>query len=179
MIKKSIARTYARAIIKSASDDTELKEFREQLKVISETISLSPELEEMLSKPVLTVEKRKKLLGTIVEKVKCHSIVSNLLDAMLANYRLNHLPLVINIINEEIDRKEGVLRGEFITANPVDSSLIRKAETELSGVLGKKIILSPVIKKEIIGGAVIKIGSLEIDGSVLRRINTIENINII
>ncbi len=71
------------------------------------------------------------------------------------------------------------MRGDFITANPVDESVIRKAEGELSKIVGKKIILKPVINREIIGGAIIKIGSVEIDGSVLRRINTIANINII
>ncbi len=179
MIKKSIARTYARALIKSASNDSQLKEFRNQLNMVSEAISSSAELEELLSKPVLPVEKRKKLLESIISKMNCHSIVSNLLAAMLSNYRLNHLRQVIDIIDEDIDRKEGVLRGEFITASPVDASLVKKAESELSGVLGKKVVLSPKIRKEIIGGAIIRIGSLEIDGSVLRRINTIENINII
>ncbi|MGC8928381.1 MAG: ATP synthase F1 subunit delta [Myxococcota bacterium] len=178
MIRKSIARTYARALIKSASTDAELKDFRNQLKEVSDIISSSPDLEEMLSKPILSVEKRRSLLDNIISRINCHRIVSNLCMAMLANYRLNHLGSVIQIIDEEIDRKEGIIRGEFITANKVDESLIRKAEGELSKILNRKIILSPVIQKEIIGGAIIRIGSVEIDGSILRRINSIENINI-
>lgn len=179
MIKKGIARTYARALIKSSSSDEELKHFRNQIKEVAEIIFSSPILEEILSKPLLSVEKRKQLFEEIIQKVGCEKIVKNLLMAMLSNYRLNHLKLVVDIIDEEIDRKEGVVRGEFITTNPVDSSIIKKAENELSKILNKKVVLTSVLNKEIIGGAIIKIGSIEIDGSILRRINAIENINII
>lgn len=178
MIRKSIARTYARALIKSAKSDAELKGFKDQLKEVADIISSSSELEEMLTKPILSVEKRKNLLESIINKVNCHKIIGNLLMALLSNYRLNHLKLIIQIINDEIDSKEGIIRGEFVSANKVDEVLIKKAETELSKILNKKIILNPVIKKEIIGGAIIKIGSIEIDGSILRRINSIENINV-
>ena len=163
----------------SASNDNMLKEFKNQLKDITEIIFSSPELEEVLSKPVLSVEKRRRLLEGIINKIGCHKSVSNLLLVMLANYRLNYIKIITGIVEEEIDRREGVLRGEFITANPVDSFVIHRAEDELSKILGKKIIFNSIVNKEIIGGAVIRIGSVEIDGSVLRRINTIENINII
>ncbi len=179
MIKKSVARTYARALIKSAQDDSMLLSFKNQLRDVSDIIFSSPEIEEILSKPALGIDKRRRLLEDIIKKVGCHRVVSNLLMALLSNYRLKYIKIIISIIEEEIDRKEGVLRGDFITANPVEGSIVQKAERELSKILGKKVILNPFINKDIIGGAIIRIGSVEIDGSVLRRINTIENINII
>lgn len=178
MIKKGIARTYAKAIIKSAPDDSTLKEWRRQLVEVSDVISSSAQLEELLIKPVLPVERRKELLNTILSKVGCDKVVSNLLNLMLQNYRLNHLKLLIELIDEEIDKKEGIVRGEFITAYPVERELVERAEEELSKILNKKVILNHLIRKEIIGGAIIKIGSMEIDGSILRRINSIETINI-
>ncbi len=108
MIKKSLARTYARALIKSATDDNMLRELRDQLRDVAEIISSSPELEEMLSKPILGIEKRRRILESIISKVGCSKIVSNLLIAMLSNYRLHYINLITGIIDEEIDQKEGV-----------------------------------------------------------------------
>ncbi|MCX7944297.1 MAG: ATP synthase F1 subunit delta [Deltaproteobacteria bacterium] len=179
MIKKSAARAYARAIIKSSSSEEELRSFRDQLVSVLNTISSSLELGEVLSKPVLAIDKRKSILENVLKKLGCHRVVSNLVMVMFSNYRLHYLKSVVEIIDEEIDKKEGVLRGEFISAYPIDASLISKAEKELSDIIGKKVILNSVIRKEIIGGAIVKIGSLELDGSVLRRINSLENITIV
>ncbi len=178
MIKKGLARAYARALIKSAKNDDQLKSFLRELIDIADVLRENKELYEMLMKPVLSNEKRKELLQKLINKMGLSSTIINLLNMLLQNYRLSYVEQIIKIIEEEIDRKEGIIRGEFISANNIDIGIINRAQENLSRLLGKKVLLVPKVQKEIIGGAIIKIGSLEIDGSVLRRINSIDNINI-
>jgi len=178
MIKKSIARTYARALIKSVTSDRELVEVKNQLEDVYECISSNSELSELLSKPITSVEKRRELLNNLTTKLNTGKMVSNLLNLLVSGYRLNYLGQIVQIIKEEIDRKDGIIRGEFITANQVEAQIIKRAEEKLSKILDKKVVLNNVIDKDIIGGAIIRIGSIEIDGSVVRRIESIENINI-
>jgi F-type H+-transporting ATPase subunit delta len=178
MIRKSIARAYARAIIKSVKSDQELIEIKNQLEEVFEFVSSSRELFELLSKPIISVEKRKELLNKIISKLKTGKIATNLLNLLVSGYRINYLSHIIDILKEEIDRKEGIIRGEFVTANSVDELILRRAEERLSRLLNRKVVLKNTIDKNIIGGAIVRIGSIEIDGSVARRIKSIENINI-
>lgn len=178
MIRKGLAKAYARALIKSAQKDDSLKRYCEDLRDIAEILASNGELSEILMKPILSSEKRMELLQKLIDKAGVSKIIANLLTVLLQNYRLGYIDQIVRLIEEEIDRREGIIRGEFVCADVIEPGVINRAQDELSRLLGRKIILSPRIQKEIIGGAIIKIGSLEIDGSVLRRINSIGNIKV-
>lgn len=172
-----MSKAYARALIKSAKSNDELKRYLNDLRDIVEILASNQDLSEILMKPILSNEKRRELLQKLIDKVGTNKIVANLLGILLQNYRLNCIDQIICLIEEEIDRREGVVRGEFISADVVDPAVISRAQDSLSRLFNKNVILTPRIQKEIIGGAIIKVGSIEIDGSILRRINSIDNIN--
>lgn len=178
MSRRGLAKAYARALIKSAQNDDSLKRYCEELRDIAEMLASNRDLSEILMRPVLSSEKRMDLLQKLIDKIGVSKVVANLLTVLLQNYRLEYIDQIVRLVEEEVDRREGIIRGEFVSADVIEPEVINRAQYELSRLLGRKIVLTPRIQKEIIGGAIIKVGSLEIDGSVSRRINSIGNIKV-
>ena len=64
-----------------------------------------------------------------------------------------------------LNEHRGIKIAEVTTAVQLDQQAVNKIESQMSGVVGKKVMLSHNVKTDIIGGIIIKIGDQLIDGS--------------
>ena len=65
-----------------------------------------------------------------------------------------------------MDIRDGLTEIVITTAEPLEKETEEQLKQKLSNVLKLKIKLKKIVKKEIIGGVIIKINSIMIDNSI-------------
>ena len=176
MISRTIGRRYSKALMALAIERKEpLGELRRELEEFSGALVEDPRLMSFLTDPNVLLDDRTRGLEKILEAVETRPLVNHLCRLLLRKGRLVFLPDIVREYQQLVDLQEGVLRASVITAaelSPGDSEEIR---TLLGKRFGKKIVLSVSIDPELIGGLIIKVGSLSFDGSIRSQLKDIQS----
>lgn len=166
MIRQSIARRYAKGLFAVGDKDGKYGTYFEDLEQIMGVVEANVKLKNALMLPLLEMNKRRDLLSDVVRALALSPTVANLLQLLLENHRIDYLPFIRNLYAELVDEKEGRTKGQIFTPFPLSDDIKARIEQVLSERLGKKVQLSPVEDKDLIGGVKVVVGGLRIDGSV-------------
>ena len=93
-------------------------------------------------------------------------MVRNTLLLMEKRDRLEHLPIVAEIFRKLVDERNGILRGEVTSVKPLDFGSREKLKKALEQITSRKVELSYNENPELIGGFIVRLGSLTLDGSL-------------
>ena len=112
-------------------------------------------------------------------------VVGNLLEPFLMGRPLGLSPLVANFCSYLIDQRRtrdlavirdefvrlaeeaaGRVRGELVTAAPLDAAALDRVRGALKRRVGREIELSVRVDPELVGGLVARVGDLVFDGSL-------------
>jgi F-type H+-transporting ATPase subunit delta len=166
LIRQSIARRYAKGLFAVGDKDGKYGTYFEDLEQIMGVVEANEKLKNALMLPLLEMSKRRDLLSDVVRALALSPTVANLLQLLLENHRIDYLPFIRNLYTELVDEKEGRTKGQIFTPYPLSDDSKARIEQALSERLGKKVQLSPVEDKSLIGGVKVVVGGLRIDGSV-------------
>lgn len=166
MIRQSIARRYAKGLFAVGDKDGKYGTYFEDLEQIMGVIEANVKLKNALMLPLLEMNKRRDLLSDVVRALALSPTVSNLLQLLLENHRIDYLPFIRNLFAGLVDEKEGRTKGQIFTPYPLSDDIKARIEQVLSQRLGKQVLLSSVEDKTLIGGVKVVVGGLRIDGSV-------------
>lgn len=171
MINWSIARRYARALYEALAADHERAD--EELAAMSRALEASPELAVVLEDPRLSREERLAIIEKIIGALNLLPAVANLLRLLADRNRLDQLPGIAEVFGGFVDAKLGRVRGEVVSAGPIDRALIERLESVLTDATGKKVILESEENPQILGGLVARIGNVVYDGSLRTQLETL------
>jgi len=101
--------------------------------------------------------------------------VYNLLFILMREKLLNELPELIEEIKALRMRRDGILEVTAVTARPISEAVLEKIREAVAAKTGKRPIVGVEINEKIIGGLILKINDLTIDGSVAGRIERLKN----
>ncbi len=130
------------------------------------------ELQALLFHPRIAREAKKKVLGRLGED--SHPLTANLLFLLADKGRLPLLPEIGNVFAELKDAHYNILPVEVRTARPLPEDLERKLLEKLQKTTGKDIQLEVQVDRSIIGGLVLKVGDILIDGSLQRGLEKLQ-----
>lgn len=166
------AARYAKAVLDFAVEQKKTDVLEKDMRAIVETISVSKELREMISSPVLKADIKKKALLSVFKG--CDPITEGLVNLLFQNRRiglLNEVALKYIIFNEDL-KGEGV--AYVTTAVTLSGELEKKVLKEVSKLTGNKITVRNKIDESIVGGFILRIGDLQYDASISNKLNTIK-----
>ena len=103
-----------------------------------------------------------------------HPLVLNALIAISDVDRTNRLPQILEEFVALAAASRQKVSGEIITAIKLDDATVTRAAAELSRVTSKDVQLFQKVDPIILGGAIIKVGDLIIDGSLRRKLGQIK-----
>ena len=166
MIRQSIARRYAKALFAVGDKDGRYGSYFEDLEQVVNVVEANQKLKNALMLPLLEMGKRRDILSDVIRALEVSPAVANLLQILLENHRIHYLPIIRNLYAELVDEKEGRTKGQIFTPYPLSEDIMGRIEKVLGERLGKKVQLSPVEDKSLIGGVKVIVGGLRIDGSV-------------
>jgi F-type H+-transporting ATPase subunit delta len=162
----AIARRYAKALILIGKDDGKTETYRQELAGISELVEREKTLEQAINNRLYNTEERKKVLGSIIEKVGLSRVMKSFLILLFDKGRFVYLSSINDFYQKLADEIKGISRASLVSATELSSETVEKIRATLSEKTGKDIILDVKEDPGLIGGIVTRIGDLVLDGSI-------------
>jgi F-type H+-transporting ATPase subunit delta len=131
------------------------------------TLDASEELREVLQNPSIPESQKLGVLDAIAAKAGMSKVVRNFIALIAHHERLHELNEMVAELASLADEASHVSEAEIISANPLDASnrkLLEQQIAKLSG--GQKVRASYREDPSLLGGAVVRIGSMIYDGSI-------------
>jgi len=161
-----ISKRYAKALLSLGQEDGKYVEYGDSLKEFAALCAENPEFRKVISNPVFSVDDRKEVLNAVLEKSAFSDYVKNFLRLLLDKNRISGIQDVSANYIRLTDEILNIIRADIITARPLKNEAMDKLDAVLAKITSKTVKTNVEEDESLIGGLVVKIGDLVLDGSV-------------
>ena len=163
---KRIANRYPRALADVAVERGEAEKVKDELKQFAEWFAPETAAHKAMTALGVGLAQRQAALDAIIERAKPLAATANFLRLLLKNHRSGHLNEIVEAFEEELDRRNGIVRAEIEIAHDLDESLRRKLVAALEPASGRRIRAVWRHAPDLIGGFRANVANTIFDGSV-------------
>lgn len=172
MSESRAAVRYAKATLDLANESKAMDALEKDMRSITQTISDSKELSDILISPVVKSSDKKNILSEVFKG--SHKITEGLINALIDNKRIGLLHDVAQkyiILNEDF-KGQGV--AFVTTAVPLTADLEKKILQKVVDLTGKKVVVENKVDATILGGFVLRVGDLQYDASISSKLSNLK-----
>lgn len=162
----SVEGTYAEALYESARDAGAVDAVASDLSAFAAAVAESAELRDAIDNPEVDRRAKRAIIDQLT--AGANPLVPNFLKVLIDRGRLTELPEIAAAFGERVDRAEARLEVEAVTAIPLPADLRDMIVKQIESKTGQSVVLSESVDPEIVGGLVLRVGELLVDGSVRR-----------
>jgi F-type H+-transporting ATPase subunit delta len=166
LITSKVSKRYAKALLSLGKEDGKFQRYGDELRDFSTFFQENLDFGQAISNPVFTLEDRKKVLSVVLARSSYSQTVKNFLQLLLDKNRISAVPAIHAHYNKLTDEVANIARAEVITPMPLNQNVRERLERVLEGVTSRKVKMVTREDKTLIGGIVVKIGDLVLDGSI-------------
>ena len=161
-----LSRRYARALFSLGREDGSFDQYGKELGEFTDFYRENRDFEQVITNPVFAVEDRKRILKVVLDKSGFSSLVKNFLNLLLDKNRIGAIEAITEHYQSLTDEASNIAHAEIVTARPLKEETLDNVVKSLAGLTSKDI--KPDVKEDpdIIGGVIVKIGDLVLDGSI-------------
>ena len=167
----TIARPYAEALFQISLDEGE--KFGDELNFLA-TVLRDKNLNVYLSNPAVSKDKGKKFVLSFLPK-NFNQSLKNFFELLVDNSRVVFFEEILQqfhyLENEHNKKLEAKILSAFELLDNQKDSIKKRLEKKFN----KKVVLSCIVDKTLIGGVTISIGDYVIDGSIKRNLEILKN----
>ncbi|MEK6747077.1 MAG: ATP synthase F1 subunit delta [Pseudomonadota bacterium] len=171
---RKISERYVSAVFDVAVADNNVSSVEKDLLTIAELIKENSDFQDFLHNPLLTREAQGKIAMVLMQKIGVSELTARFIALLAHHKRLNLLPEMITIFLEKSANVRGELSAELVVAQKISEKESASVAQSLSKAVGKKINLSVREDPAILGGTIINVGSLQLDGSLAGKLNRLQ-----
>ncbi len=167
MITRTIGRRWAKALMSVTLERRENpEELLAELEAGLTALEAEPRYGELMENPKVLLSERLAALDKFLDALGPRPLVRHFFRMLLGKGRLGALRDIVEEYRTLADTQAGVIRAGVTSAAP-----LTPAETERLGAIlgkrfGKSVVLTTAVDAGLIGGVVVRIGSLSFDGSI-------------
>jgi F-type H+-transporting ATPase subunit delta len=166
LIGSKVSKRYAKALFSLAREDGKVPEYGEDLKGFVKIFHDHPEFAHVVASRVFTLEDRKRILGKVLEGTPFSSLVKNFLHLLLDKGRIGAVGSVQEHYEKLTDEISNLARAEVTVARPLKEDARARLEKALGALTSKTVKMEVREDRGLIGGIVVRIGDLVLDGSI-------------
>jgi F-type H+-transporting ATPase subunit delta len=167
----SVAATYAEALYEAASDRGVVQRVSDDLHAFLSAIDETPELARVLGAPEIDTRAKKAAVGQIL--ADADPTVRSFVLVLLDRGRVDALGEIAAAFDERVSQAEGRIRVQAVTAVPLTDDLRARIVARVREQTGREPELTERVDPEIIGGLMLRVGGVVVDGSVRSRLGTL------
>ncbi len=171
MANTAQARRYAQAIFGIAEQTRQFESWLSDLNALSR-IQEETILIRNLETPNLSSEDKVALLRSRFPQLG--SLATNLVSLLVQRGKIQLLPSIFEAYQRLMDIRQGIERAEVATAVPMGDEDVRKLESSLSSIMGKKVIIKARVDPSVIGGVVARFEGKLLDGSTRSKLESLK-----
>lgn len=170
-----IAERYAKALFGIARSEGMVAEVGKELRLLQGFFSQSPDIYSFLSAPVYDYKDKAGVVEQIARRLKLSKLTKNFLLVILKKNRMKLYQEIVKRYEGFEDEDSGRVRVQLVLPDrSVNGSLVDKIKDRLHRMTGKEVLLSIDEDSDIIGGVVVKMGDLVLDGSIRSKLMRIK-----
>ena len=167
MIEASIAQRWARALFQLAQEENQVAAVREQVNLFADTMRADGgKLADVLQSPSFSAPDKRGVVIDLAAALNALPVVKNFLALAMDKNRGHYLLPIIENFNRMADDATGIIHAELTVAAELPADVTAKITAALEKASKKKVQLEVKVDPKLIGGAVVKLGSLIVDGSL-------------
>ena len=174
-ISQGIAARYATALFELAKEAGALPAIEADTTALSDALKAAPELAEVLASPVVTRVEQTNIVSALAEKMDLNSLTTNTLALMGAKRRLFVLPQMLVALAAKIADEKGEVTADVTAATKLSAAQAKKLAETLKASVGKTVKLNTTVDETLIGGLIVKLGSIQIDTSIKSKLASLQN----
>jgi F-type H+-transporting ATPase subunit delta len=160
----TVARPYAEAVFKLAAEGNALAAWSDALANIDGVVADS-RVQACITDPNVSAQQLEGLvLGVVGDKLSGEA--RNFVQVLVANNRLDLMPLIREHFEALKREQEGVLEARIISALPMDDAQVKQLVAQLETKYQRKVVAQVETDASLIGGVKIIVGDKVIDGTV-------------
>jgi len=168
-INRLVAKKYALAAFNVAKKLNLVDQF--VLDITKFSVALSKPMIKELSNPAISRQNLRKIVAELGEKLSLHKQTIKFLEVVAEERRLSDIGVIESNFIKLVKVEKKILEVEVFSIQNLDAQNIQDIKTVLAKKYADKIIeIKQSIKKDILGGIQIKIGSTMIDASLKRQL---------
>jgi F-type H+-transporting ATPase subunit delta len=164
----SVATVYAEALYESALEAGAVEAVAADVAGFARAVSESDELRLVLANPEVETRTKKQVVAALAEDA--HPLVASFLQVLIDRGRIAELEEVAQAVEERVARAQGRLEVEAVTAVPLPADLRDRIVERIQQKTGSEVALTESVDPGVVGGLVLRVGGLVVDGSVRHRI---------
>ena len=169
----TIARPYARAAFEQAGEEGKLEDWSSLLKMLARIVQ-DPQMRLLLSNPKISGRQLLDLISGIFGG-KVSKYAMNFIKVLISSDRLKYVAHISRLFEEKRAEAEGRVDINVVTAYELEPEQANRISAAMGKRLGKKITISSVVDKSLIGGMIIRAGDSVIDASLRGRLTQLRN----
>lgn len=174
MITSKVSKRYAKALLSLGKEDGKYQQYGDDLRDFSSFYTENAEFAQSVSNPVFTTEDRKHILNFVLGKTRYSGTVKNFLNLLLDKNRIDAVAGIYTHYEKLTDEVSNIARAEVITPGPLSEDAKGKLEKVLEALTSRQVKMATREDKALIGGIVVKIGDLVLDGSVKAQLRVLK-----
>lgn len=166
MIGSRISKRYAKALLSLGQEDGNYIAYGKDLQKFGRFCSANNEFIRVVANQIFSVEERKKVLDVVLTKSPFSALVKNFLRLLLDKNRIGGIQGISDYYSKLTDEISNITRADIIAAKPLKKEARDKLAVALAGLTAKEVKIEVKEDASLIGGLVVRIGDLVLDGSV-------------
>ncbi len=173
-IVSGIAGRYATALFDLARERDALDSVAEELNQLAALLQESADLRRLVASPILQREVQAQAMGAVLSRAGASDVVSNFVNVLAKNRRLNLLADIIRDFSRLLSRHRGEVEAEVVSAKALTKGQMTSLVSALKDVAGRDVLLRTRVDDSLIGGLVVKVGSRMIDTSIRTKLQNLQ-----
>ena len=165
----TIARPYAEALYRLASQKSAQAEWSRMLEIAS-AVASDATMGDAISNPRLTRANLEQIFLSVVGK-ELNDEGKNLISLLIENGRLALLPVIAEEFEKLKAEQSGQIEADIASAFPLSEAQVKEMVGMLEKRFSRKVTVQVSVDPELIGGVKINAGDVVIDASVRGQLN--------
>ena len=170
-IRASLAGRYASALFDLAREQRQIESVGKSLDALSEALSGSNDLAEMIDSPLVSREEAGRALAALAPQLNLDLTTTNFLGVLARNGRKRQLRSIIAAYRRLASEHRGETSADVVTARPLNDDQLAQLRQQLRARAGRDVNIDATVDPNILGGIVVKLGSQQIDASIRTKLN--------
>jgi F-type H+-transporting ATPase subunit delta len=163
---------YAKAVLSLATDNKSSDVVNSDMKLITNTIAQSEDLNQMLQSPVVKSADKLAVLLSVFKNANVAT--TNLIDTLISNKRLALLNDVASSYSQLYDHMRGSQVATVTTAIPLTEDLKTKVLAKVKELTGKEAEVENIIDENILGGFILRVGDIQYNASIANKLDKLK-----
>ena len=169
-----ISMRYARALLKSATDQKQEDTVYQDMMTVAKSYLDVPALRHTIDNPMLSKDKKEALLIVAAGEKPCQ-LTKAFIALVLKEDRENVMQFMANSYITLYRKQKNVIRGKLITAARVSAQTEQKMRQMVESKTNGTVEFETEVNPDIIGGFILEYDTFRMDASVKSKLNNILN----